>query len=319
MKKKVSILVGFTFLILLLLPTIIVYENNIINDNTINEKHYKEDSITTLKTSGWNPGFNYSMNVNAAYNWIEINETGKLMKRISDDDDGAESINLTADGWDFTFYGTKYTNITVNTNGWMTCTREGDPTNYDFDYAYSYAWEYIPQNCSLSGYENHNDSILVYATDLRPEKGGLDGCNIYYEFRGSPGNRFLVIEFDRVAEFSTDLNQTFQAIIYQNGDLKFQYKKTTETSSFNYEDVVAGLDHGDLINYNNITYDFWHGIKEKAIYFRLNKTPLPPPLPTPDNDDDDDEEGIIPFSHLFILFMILGVIGLVFHKRRKIQ
>ena len=297
MKKKNLFLVGFAFLILLLLPAIIV------NDNNTNEKHYKEDSVAILKTSG----YYYSMNLNANYDWIEINETGTLMKYISDEDDDAQSINITAeDGWEFAFYGRKYTNISVCSNGWMTCTNENDPTPYNFEDIDSRDFDYVPQDCSI--FPNHNDSILLYATDLIPSYAGLDGCNIYYEFRGNPSNRCLVIEFDRVAEYDTKKNQTFQAILYKNGEIKFQYKNTTNTNGFKYSgQIVAGLDHGDLKNYNNVTYDFWGGIEEKAVFFRLNSPP-PVPLPTPDDDDDDDDDETN-MTLLIVLIVVFVSIG----------
>ncbi|MFX0137274.1 MAG: hypothetical protein ACFFDN_26790 [Candidatus Hodarchaeota archaeon] len=297
MKKKFSILVGFFFLILLVFPAIIV------NSNNINEKHYKEDSVATLKTSALKPGFSYVMNLNANYDWIEINQTGILMKTVSTADDWFQSINLTAeDGWEFPFYGREYTNISVCSNGWMTCTYEGDPTAYDFSGVPGRNFDYVPQDCSI--YPNHNDSILLYATDLEPDYKG----NIYYEFRGTPSNRCLVIEFDRVAEIFTDKNQTFQAILYKNGEIKIQYKKTTDTAGFNYEQIVAGLDHGDLKDYNNVTYDFWHGIEEKAIYFSLYRAPpgLPPPDDDDDDDDDDDEAYLTLLIVLIVVFVSIG-------------
>ena len=89
MKKKISIFVGFTLLILLLLPTIIV------NDNNTNKKEIKEDFM--LKTSSLKEFYSYSMNHTANYDWIEINETGTLMKKISDEDDEFQSINTQAE------------------------------------------------------------------------------------------------------------------------------------------------------------------------------------------------------------------------------
>ena len=186
----------------------------------------------------------------------------------------------------------------------MTCTYEGDPTDYYFDGTYSYEWNPIPQDCSLGGEENHKDSILVFATDLDPGDGG----DIYYEFRGNPSNRCLVIEFDRVEEYNSDIAQKFQAILYKNGNIKFQYNKTTDTSSFDYPRIVAGLDHGDLKRYNNISIDlldFSNGVKEKAVFFQLNYNP-PPALPTPDDDDDDDETDLTLLIVLIVVFVSIG-------------
>lgn len=247
-----------------------------ISDDKSNEVN-KDNHI---KTSEWVPGFNYTIIDNYPYSWIEINETGTLLAYVSNEDDDAESINITAeDGWEFTFYGTSYTNITVDTNGWMTFQNANDGWTYNFDGQGSYDWRDIPQNCSdwsdsYDNNRNHNDTVCLLATDLIPSDYG----QIFYEFFGNAPNRYLVIEYFEVAEINAESYLTMEAIFYENGDIKFQYKNITDPMSgmgWDYPDAKVGLVHGDLINYSNYTNDwnaaFGGAVNELAVYFRLNR------------------------------------------------
>lgn len=252
-----------------------------VNTNNGQENQDLDDS---LKTSAWNPGFNYTMIEDIPYSWIEINTTGtEFTGFYTGSDDGCNFTSFAGQGWSFTFYGTEYDNLTVDTNGWMTFTNDDDPTNYDFDYIYSYEWDDIPQNCSTTNHENHNDTACLLATDLDLDVGG----SIFYQFFGAAPNRYLVVEYYQVAQYDTWDPQTMQAIFYENGDIHFQYKSITESEIW-YENTVVGLDHGDLVNYNIYTNNWTQkfnnqSVAEKSVYFRLSELPPgSPPIPGAD-------------------------------------
>ena len=277
LEKKQSIVLG-TFLALILAISI---PSLIVNTNIGQES---QDSVDSLKTSAWNPGFNYTMIEDYGYSWIEINTTGTNFTSFYNNlyptstyDDGVNTTSFASQGWTFMFYGTEYDYLNVSTNGWMTFTNDGDPTPYDFYDTYTYEWADIPQNASETGRQNHNDTACLLATDLNLEDGG----SIFYQFFGATPNRYLVIEYYQVAEIDTTDPQTMEAIFYENGDIKFQYKSITSPMSgveWSYLDAKAGLDHGDLVNYNVYTND-WNqtfngqAVAEKSVYFRLSELP----------------------------------------------
>lgn len=321
-KRKEILLVVILFIMVLATFPLSIMELMDNQNNDISQDH----QINALKSSVWNSGFNYTIIDNYPYSWIEINETGTLMAFISNEDDEAQSINITAeDGWEFTFYGTSYTNITVDTNGWMTFQNANDGWTYDFHGTGSLIWRDIPQNCSDwtdtdDNNRNHNDTVCLLATDLIPSDHG----QIYYEFFGNAPNRYLVIEYFEVEEIMEEEYQTMEAIFYENGDIKFQYKNITDPMSGNGWDYDAkvGLDHGDLINYNNYTNNwtitFGGAVKERAVYFRLSKSgAIYLPLGGDDDDDDDGEQAIPGFDlYLILLSSLLALIAVV-KKLRK--
>ncbi len=308
-KKERLFAILFLILILPVFPTII--ENNANTKNKIID----ENSTATLKTSGWNPGFNYTMTINASYNWIEINETGTRLTNFVDtsglpnDDDGSQRLNLTEIGaWNFKYFGRVYEYLNVCTNGWMTFSYHGDPTDYEWDSFEGVQLAYIPQDCNAPNMGMFNGSIFLFGCDLDP--GDSDG-GVYYEVKDTAPNRKLIIEYYWIQEFGSYKNQTFQAIFYENGNIKFQYKNTTSVNGFSFMRTypVSGLDNGDLINYNNVSIDlldFTNGVKEKAILFKL-KEATSTPLPTPDDDDDDDDEAGFEIGLIIIVVVLVSI------------
>jgi len=182
------------------------------------------------KTSS-SSGGGYLMNVEADFNWEEINTTGTLMG-ISSQDDGVETILFSEGGWNFTFYETEYDTIYVRTDGWMT-----------FPEFNTWGQWYIPK---LESFDYDFVALLMSANGLNPSIGG----DIYYEFLTSP-NR-LIIEYSQIYDESSQLVGDFQVIFYENGTIKFQYKNLIDIFS---QLPNIGLDHGDMLNYNSYTPD----------------------------------------------------------------
>jgi len=208
----------------------------------------KNELDKTLKLSTESGG-GYIMDTNAAYSWIEINETGIPMGLDDISDYGSIKI-LEDGGWNFTFYETNYSKIYVSTNGWMSFTNLGD-TDFWFR--------------EIPGQRLENiDCICPFLEGLNLSEGG----DVYYNFSGTAPNRYLVIEYYQVCEYYSDeLVGNFQVILCENGTIKFQYK--------NVNDLLykigphIGLDHGDMTNYNS--YEASLPLNEKAITFEFDK------------------------------------------------
>jgi hypothetical protein len=243
-----------------------------------------QDIGGSLKTSAWNPGFNYTMIEDFPYSWIEINETGTEFIFSVDDDDGHNYTSFADNGWSFTFYGTEYDWLNVSTNGWMMFTNPDINWTYDWSSSDSWTPSEIPQNHTEANREKHNDTAFLFHTDLYPGSGG----EVYYQFFGTAPNRYLVIEYYQVAEVDYYDPQTMEAIFYENGDIHFQYKSIIINSTWSYPNAVVGLDHGDLINYNVYTNNWSQtfnnqSVFEKSVYFRLSELPPgTPPIPGAD-------------------------------------
>ena len=134
------------------------------------------------------------------FDWEEISGSGTLLTTASSCDDCSQNVPL---GFTFNFYGVDYTNVNVDSNGYLTFTGGTDFSNNP-----------IPDTSSP------NAVVAPFWDDLRPSGGG----SVYYQTLGSPGNRKLIVEYDGVNRFSGPSVLTFQAILEETtNNISFQY------------------------------------------------------------------------------------------------
>jgi hypothetical protein len=269
MKRNSLIFLGIILFTLIISGIPPIIENN---PNATNEPDNKE-LIEELKNSEWVSGYNYSMNTNAPYSWIEINETGtNITSDFNDLDDGSTGISFSGQGWNFTFYGTEYNTVNVSTNGFMCFSGQGNLE--------AHSPLPVPQDCTQPTTDYYNDTAFLLYSDFNLDPSHLrGGGSVFYKFGGAAPNRYLVIEYFQVNNYSEahdgDLIGDFEAIFYENGDIKFQYKLVRDLVWNPGYIPVVGLDHGDLINYSNYTENLnsitGGDVEELAVYFRLNR------------------------------------------------
>ena len=193
-----------------------------------------EASISSAEAS---PGdnFGYTRLDGANYDWKDatsgtiVNFGGKV------DDASAGPIDI---GFNFKFYENTYSEVYISTNGLLTFGSGG-----------SYARnEYIPHVTAP------NNVIAPLWDDLALQVESVPTVGkIYYKLSGSSPNRIFVVQWQdvilRVGEGGTF---TFQALLYENGDVKFQYQTlngSTGEATIGIEDA-DGID-GLLFAYNS--------------------------------------------------------------------
>jgi hypothetical protein len=194
----------------------------------------------------------------ADYNWIEIKDSGtEITGWIGlpcwgsgplDYDDGYVELEP---GFSFPFYGKSYDKFYLSTNGHIDFTQGcGNVMNN---------WEYglkIPQpsegDHTSGGNEwAENPFIGVFFCDLDPGAGG----HVYYQNFGD----YFVIEYYEIPMYwdSGSANpdggiHTMQVILYNNGNIKMQYKNLAYTTDYNAHKAVVGL---DLDATTGVSYD----------------------------------------------------------------
>lgn len=137
------------------------------------------------------------------YEWIEISETGTSV--TSGDDRYVCDQEI---GFPFTFYDRTQTSFCVSTNGFIS-----------FD-IYGYTSYY--NDCPLPSRSSNNSLVAAMWNDLIVE-------NVYVQTIGSSPSRALVVQYQNAVPYyfgssSTDTSD-FQLILYETGEIKFQYKK----------------------------------------------------------------------------------------------
>ena len=132
------------------------------------------------------------------FDWIDISSTGTA---ISLGDDSYLEVSLP---FLFPFYGLEKASVFISSNGFIT---------FNSNSASSLSNQQLPNATSP------NDLIALLWDDLYPGNGG----NVYYY-----GNsNYFIIQYNNVPPYSGSGNYTFQAILYNNGDIKLQYSSIT--------------------------------------------------------------------------------------------
>ena len=150
--------------------------------------------------------------------------------------DDVETMGLPL-GFDFDFYGATFSQFGIDSNGYLKFTSgRSDFTN----------------NCGYSELD-HPDMVAPYWDDLSPQ---LPGAAIYYETRspcdtyppGSTAASCLVVQYQDVPHFNSTNLENFEAILYDDNDIVFQYSTT-----YNGEQGLQSL-IGTNVTDNNLYY-----------------------------------------------------------------
>ncbi len=137
-----------------------------------------------------------------AFEWIDISATADTIA-LGDDANGVLPL-----GFSFPIYDSIYDSVLVGSNGALGFNLTASTISFS--------------NRPLPYYEM--DFIAIYWDDLSPN---VSGSNIYYQtFSDCPDaytGACFIIQWDNVPHYGESFGQTFQAILYDNGNIKFQY------------------------------------------------------------------------------------------------
>ncbi|HMB91953.1 MAG TPA: DUF11 domain-containing protein, partial [Rhodothermales bacterium] len=148
------------------------------------------------------------------------------------DDDGGETAPL---NFTFSFYGVDYNSMPVASNGYL------NPTGNDVSD--------FTENCPIvaAGGGDPDGVIAPLWLDFNPSNDVGSGDVWYGNFAScptgsyDPGGECFVAEWTEVAEFSASDANTFQAILYPDGVIEYQYE-TIDTSDGDNEGT-AGIEN----------------------------------------------------------------------------
>ena len=184
-----------------------------------------------VSTFGGGPdfhGYSWSDSNEAAgpqHEWIDISKSGRLLKTLSQTDDGYAKVQL---GFNMELYGKKFNEVYINSNGYTTFGK-GSVEHGHFPLPSTM----MPGNL-----------IAPFAMDLNPRRGG----EIYVQAMENE----LLIQWNKVKDFAGMGEYTFQASLNQNGVVYFHYENMagkTDGSTTGIQNETG--DTGLLLAYNN--------------------------------------------------------------------
>jgi MSHA biogenesis protein MshQ len=154
-----------------------------------------------------------------AYAWetatTQVSWDGSCTQYPGDDDKA--TISFTG-GFKFRFAGVDYTSVRVLTNGML---QFGGDTGLFRDYtndAMPVGTAPTRSGCTAAAATN---VLAAYWTDLDPSRAGSG--KVYWQQKGSAPNRYVVVSWSAVYQYSTTRPYSFQIVLYESGEFKYQY------------------------------------------------------------------------------------------------
>lgn len=144
----------------------------------------------------------YSMETNAPYAWADL--SGGTTIALGDE----RTSGAIVPGFLFPFYGVSHSSVYVNDNGYVLFSTAGSVYN----------------NTSIPDPSTPDDFLAVLWDDLDTGTG-----TVRHAKGGSAPNRWWGVEWRGVPFWNqpASATQTFQCVLYENGDIKFQYQSMT--------------------------------------------------------------------------------------------
>jgi MSHA biogenesis protein MshQ len=140
-------------------------------------------------------------------------------------DDDKATVNFTG-GFTFTYAGTAYSSVRILSNGML---QFGADTGFFRNYTNANlpAGNATTQpGCTAGAASN---LMMVYWADMNPSASGSG--NVTWEQKGTAPNRYFVVSWNSVYQYATSTPYAFQAILYENGQFKYQYGNSNATGS----------------------------------------------------------------------------------------
>ena len=150
-----------------------------------------------------------------ASNFADISGTGTALG-LGDDSSSLQSI-----GFNFDFYGSTYSQLYVDSNGYVTFGgSHSDFTNKDF---------------SAGNTINNLPAIAAFWDDLDPSDPDSD--DVYVQTIGTPGSREFIVQYNNVVPYNGNAGEgiTFQLVLFE-GSNEFEIR---------YQDVIANGTNDD--------------------------------------------------------------------------
>ena len=172
--------------------------------------------VVTNAHSGGPDGFGYTFvdsdfQGGPAFQWIDITSTGT---QIPLGDDDWDSVGLS---FQFPFYDANYQTIDIQSNGTIT---------FHHDY-FGLGNDSLPTNA----YSGPWDVIAFYWSDQNPSSTSGHGAVYFQDFGDS-----AVVEFYEVPEFGGSTYNTYEVVLYSNGNIRMNYLTITD-----YSDETIGI------------------------------------------------------------------------------
>lgn len=140
------------------------------------------------------------------------------------DDDDKATVNFTG-GFTFSLGGVAYSSVQVLSNGVLQFV--GGDNGFHRSYTNTTLPAGRPATRSGCASAAPTAALMVYWTDLDPSTAG----NVTWQQKGIAPNRYVVVSWNAVYQYGTSTPYSFQAVLHENGEFKYQYGNSNASGS----------------------------------------------------------------------------------------
>ena len=218
---------------------------------------------TSSETVNGNAYPNYTCQ-DAPFSWVDVTGVSPLVG--ADGDDAFSTLNI---GFPISFFGQTYSTAYISSNGFLTLGSNAGAT--------------APLNAAIPTTATPNGVIAPFWDDLYPGATG----SVHAAVSGAAPNRTLYVEWFNVPHFNLSSSGpvTFEAIIKENGDVRYQYLDTSFEPAGNPAwnsggSATAGVERADGVVGRQISFNQPLLTNGRAVSCTFGAPPPPPPVPT---------------------------------------
>ncbi len=161
-------------------------------------------SGSAVLNTGGPDDYGYIWNDSVALNWIDATDGTDTGMSGNSYGQAVGPISLP---FTFDYYENSYTSLYIAASGYLSFTDWG-------------SWPGQPR---IPSPLEPNNIIAPYATLLELADSG-PANRVYYKSGGTAPDRYFIVEWYQVEEYWSDNSYTFEVILYENGDILFQYQ-----------------------------------------------------------------------------------------------
>jgi len=170
------------------------------NDDVNANSNISKEEITNNNAVGGRDVFGYTLDESEPFDWIDVSsgtDTG-----LTSADHVTEAISIP---FNFSFYGNIYNKVYIQSHGCLSFT----------DTTYTYTWSF---DSKIPDPAKPNNVIAPYWGPNFLSPSGW----VRYTSGGNIPNQYFIIEWHDLTFYAGN-SFTFQTILYENGDIVFQY------------------------------------------------------------------------------------------------
>jgi len=203
---------------------------------------------TIVRASSEPDEFGYAWDESIPYEWIDVSGGTDTGLNSSNHVTGAIALPFT-----FSYYGNEYSQVYIQSHGCLSFT----------DTTFSYLWS---MDSTIPDQDDPDNVIAPYWGPIALSETGW----VRYSSGGDSPDRYFVVEWNDLTFYPGE-SYTFQTILYENGEIDFQYKSMIWESSI----VCAMSGIEDSTGSVGLAYtDFCAGIPQSNTSVRFVQNPI---------------------------------------------